>query len=92
MRTHLNQAGVGHIAAVFVIVFLGVAGFAGYKVVTMNKAASTTSTVTFSPKVPKTITSKADLAQAGKALDSTSAQVDSSLNDNSLNADLNDLL
>jgi hypothetical protein len=93
MKQRLNQAGIGHIVAVFVIVFLGVVSFAGYKVVTMNKSASNTVSSTVpAAKVPTKISTKADLVQAGKALDSSSTQVNSSMNDSSLDSDLNDML
>lgn len=90
----LNQRGVGHIAALLVVVFVAVAGFAGYKVVTMNKTSQpvAATTVAASPKVPAKITNKTDLTDASMALDSQSAQVNGSLNDNALNTDLNDML
>lgn len=93
MKSHLNQSGVGHVVAVGVVLFLLVAGFAGYKIITMNRstnapvgAAATTA------KVPAKISSKADLVQASKALDNSSSDVNSGLNDSSLDADLNDML
>jgi hypothetical protein len=93
MKAHINQNGIGHIVAVGVVLFLLVVGFAGYKVITMNKVTNTAaSTAAATGKVPNTISSKADLVQASKALDNSSTQVDSSLNDSSLDADLNDML
>lgn len=94
MKLRMNQTGFGHVAAVGIVLFLAVAGFAGYKVVTMNRnAAVTPSTQTAaSSSTPTSIHSKADLSQAGKALDSSSAQVNSSLNDGALDSDLNDML
>jgi hypothetical protein len=90
---HISQAGFGHIAAVFALLFVAVVGFAGYKVVTMNKAGSTTaSTAAVSTKAPEKISTKADLVQTSKALDSSSTSVSSGLNDSSLNSDLNDML
>jgi hypothetical protein len=90
---HLNQAGFGHMAVVFLILFVSVAGFAGYKVVSMNKTAgSSESSATASPKVPEKINTKADLNVTAKALDNSSAQLNGSLNDSSLDADLNDML
>jgi hypothetical protein len=59
----------------------------------MNKSAEvSTASVTLSPKVPATISTKADLVQANKVLDNSDTQVNSSLNDSSLDADLNDML
>jgi hypothetical protein len=42
--------------------------------------------------VPATITSKADLTKTSKALDSSSAQLNSQVNGDSLNGDITDLL
>lgn len=93
MKSRLNQFGVGHIAAVFVLVFLAVVGFAGYKVWSLNRpVADTVSSVSAKPVVPAKINSKADLGKAAKALDSSSGDVNNNLNDNSLNSDLNDML
>jgi hypothetical protein len=39
MKATINQRGIGHVVAVFAVLFLAVVGFAGYKVVTMNKSA-----------------------------------------------------
>lgn len=88
----LNQSGFGHLAVLFLLVFFAVAGFAGYKVVTMNKASNAASSVVLAPKVPAHITTKADLTATVKALDAASGQVNGSLNDNTLNGDLNDML
>jgi hypothetical protein len=91
--SNLNQKGFGHIAVLFVLVFVAVVGFAGYKVFTMNKSADTTvSSVVANPTVPSRISTKADLTATAKALDSSSSQVDSNLNDGALNSDLNDML
>jgi predicted negative regulator of RcsB-dependent stress response len=87
------QAGIGHVVLLFVIVFVAVVGFAGWKVATMNKVADTAQAAAVtSPKVPDQIKTKADLVQTSKALDDSSSQVDGSLNDSALNADLNDML
>lgn len=93
MNKHINQNGFGHIAIVFVLLFVAVAGFAGYKVLNANKADTTAvSAVAATPTAPAKISSKADLVQTSKALDASSSQVDGSLNDNSLNSSLNDML
>ena len=39
--TRFTQAGIGHVVILFVIVFVAVVGFAGWKVATMNKGAAT---------------------------------------------------
>lgn len=98
MKSHNIQAGVGHVAVVFVLVFLAVAGFAGYKVVTMNSSQKSSVATGLPTKAltnaeaPAQIKSKSDLVLTAKALDTQSSQVDSSLNDNGLNQDLNDML
>ena len=87
----LNQSGSHVLGLVLLVLALGVVGFAGYKVQQAhdNKVASQTTTTA---TVPATISNAADLNQAGQALDDSSAQVNSSLDDSSLNADLNDML
>lgn len=94
MKTaRFNQAGIGHVVVVFALVFVAVVGFAGYKVATMDKNADTVVTSSSeSAEVPDKIQSKADLGQTGKALDDADSQVDGSLDDGSLDADLNDML
>jgi hypothetical protein len=91
-KTKLNQAGFGHTVLVFVLLFVAAAGFAGYKVLSGQGTKNAASTVSTSTKFPAKISAKADLVQASKALDNSSTQVDSSLNDGGLDADLNDLL
>lgn len=92
MTKHTNQAGFGHVLAVFLVLFVAVVGFGGYKVATMNKAVGSESSVTLAPKYPKTVSTKADLQQTAKALDGSNAQVSSGLNASALDADLSDLL
>jgi uncharacterized protein HemX len=91
-RTY-NQAGFEAVAAVAVVLIAAVIGFAGYTVMNMNKSADTEQSAASSqPAVPDKIETKADLTQTGKALDTTSSQLDSSLNDGSLDSDLNAML
>lgn len=92
MKSRINHAGIAHLAAIAVVLLLGVVGFAGYKVVSMNKAADSASSVVADSSAPESITTKADLAQTEKALENTSAGLDSGLNDSALDADLNDML
>jgi hypothetical protein len=85
--TKLPQAGIGHIAIVFAVVFVAVVGFAGWQVFSSNKNASVADKAsTASAQVPDKIQTKADLVQTSKALDSSSTNVNSNLNDNALNA------
>ena len=89
-----SESGSHLIALAVGIVVVGVIGFAGYTV--YMRQAATTSTdatgTTATVKVPAKITNTASLNQAATALDQASAQVNSNLDDTSLNADLNDLL
>lgn len=90
----LNQSG-SHVVALLVgVLVIGVIGLAGYKVMQAQNDTTLQSSnpVTTSKAAPKTIKTNADLTQAAKALDSSSSQVDGSLNDNALNASLNDML
>jgi hypothetical protein len=86
----LNATG-SHIVAVAVIVLvLGVAGFGAYAVTHQDKASDTTAQTTTASS--DAINSAADLNDAANTLDNSSTQVDSNLDDSSLDADLNDLL
>ncbi len=87
----LNQTGSHILGIALLVLALGIVAFAGYTVSHRNKEVAT-ATLTSTASVPKTISNKADLNQAGTALDKSSSQLDSSLNDSSLNADMNDLL
>jgi len=89
----LNSYGSHVLALAVGILVVGVIGLAGYKVWQNSKNTSTGSSATqVSSKVPASIKNSADLTSAAKALDESSSQVNTSLDDNSLNSDLNDLL
>lgn len=91
--TRLNQTGSHLLAALVGLVVLAGIGFAGYTVMHHQPAATTSTTTTASSStVPASIKTTADLTTTEHALDNASSQVDGSLNDNSLNSDLNDLL
>jgi len=92
-NTFRNQHGFETVALVVVVLVLGVVGFAGYKV-HQNSAVDTTGTTTGSKTttVPASINSQADLAAASKSLDNASADVNSQVNGNTLDSDINDLL
>lgn len=92
MKARLNSRGIGHLALVFVLLFVAVVGFAGYKVMTKNSADSTVNSTAPTTLVPKKISNKASLTQAGKALDNSSSDVNSNLNDKALDPGLNDML
>ena len=92
MRDKLNQRGFAHLALVLLFLVLAVAAFAGYKVYQDRQdttQASKTSTAVTGAQV-KVINSKADLDSATNQLNNTS--VDSDLNPDDLNSDIDNLL
>lgn len=89
MRIRNSQAGVGHIAAVLVIVVVAVIGFAGY---TVYKAGQDKQVATDTAQTNTAIKTKADLNNAGKLLDNTATQLDNDLNTSVLDGDIDQLL
>jgi predicted negative regulator of RcsB-dependent stress response len=90
-----NQRGFETVGILFVVVILAVIGFTSYKVWSNSQAkpvASVVGVASTAASVPATITSKADLTKTSKALDSSSAQLNSQVNGDSLNGDITDLL
>jgi predicted negative regulator of RcsB-dependent stress response len=91
-----DQTGSHVIAIATLVLVLGVVGFAGYKVSQSNSKPAASSTVaqtqTKPAVVPTTISSTADLQQASSVLDQSSTQLNSGLDDSSMNADLNSML
>jgi endonuclease V-like protein UPF0215 family len=90
----LNQSGSHLLALLVGLVVIGGISFAGYTVVHHQNATSSAGTpvATSNDNAPASIKTTADLTATAHALDTASGQVDGSLNDNSLNSDLNDLL
>ena len=89
----LNQSGSHVLGFALLVLVLGVVGFAGYKVQQAhNNSDTAVQTATTTAKVPATIANTAELQQASRALDDSSAQLNSSLDDSSLNTDLNSML
>lgn len=86
----LNQSGSHVLAVLVVVAALAVVGLVGYRVQQSNKQNDVTASTT--SKVPTAISTKTDLSTTSKALDQSSAQLDSGLNDTSLDADLNSML
>lgn len=92
MKKHIsNQAGIGHVIAVLVFVFVAVIGFAGYTVVSKN-AASQPEVATVAPQTDNTIRTKADLQKVDQTLTEADAQLDTQLDDSALDADLDSVL
>lgn len=76
MQTHRNEHGFGHVLSVVLIaVVLAAIAFVGVKVVeTNNSVGNTTASLPYSSAaVPTAIKTKADLRQAQRALDTTTA-------------------
>ena len=87
----LNQSGSHLLAVALFVLALGVVGAAGYKVQQAHKTTDAVSQ-TAVKTAPATINTTADLDQTSQALDSSSAQLDSALDDTALDADLNSML
>jgi hypothetical protein len=90
--TKFDQRGVGFFATFVLLAVLVAVGLIGYKVVSNTNAKNDVAITggTSKSAVPKTIHSSADLQQASSALDATN--IDSSVNPDQLDADLNALL
>jgi hypothetical protein len=90
MKVSRNQQGIAHVLVVVLLMAVVAAvAFAGYRVVknnTDNNLSAGSGSVK-STAVPKTIKSKNDLSKADNALDNTT--IDSSVDPNQLNSDLN---
>lgn len=83
-----NQQGIGHVVALLVLVVVAAVAFAGWRVMSANNTADTaTQTASKTPPVLKT---KADVTKAANELDATA--VDSTVNPDSLDSDINSLL
>jgi len=87
----LNQSGSHVVGLVLLVLALGVVGFAGYKV-QQSHTKTTDSTTASTQTVPATITTTSDLQQASKAMDNSSSQLNTNLDDSSMDADLNSML
>ncbi len=88
-----NQAGFEAIGVIAAVLIIGAVGFTGYTVVHNNKPTiQQPTTAVIAQPAPATIKSQADLKVTSSNLDKSSAQLDSNLNDGSLDADLNSLL
>ncbi len=86
MTLRHNQNGFGAFGAILVVLVLGIIGLVGYRVTTLRSDTSKASTTTQSSRAvtPQT------LAQTSAALDATN--VDASLNTDSLGNDISALL
>lgn len=87
-----SEAGSHVLAFALAILAVALIGFAGYRVWTMQRAASTQSNATTTATVPAKITNKATLDRAASVLDQSSAELNATLDGSSLTADVNALL
>ncbi len=91
MKYSLNQRGSSQLVAILAVAVIAAVGVVGYRVVSQpSNEQSSTPVVSSSAKVPTTIKSKSDVRKADAALNSTA--IDSSVNPNQLDSDLNSLL
>jgi Tfp pilus assembly protein PilX len=92
-RFTCNQRGVAAQVVLVAFILLAVIGFAGYKVATLSHGTNDAATAANAPvDEPEKIQSKADLTSTSKALDDSSNELDSSMDDSTLDADLNSML
>jgi len=88
-----NQKGFEAVMVGVVLLFVAVVGFAGFKVMSMNKSAETASVVPATQvAAPATIKTKADLVKTDQALEASALETDKGLNSKALDADLETLL
>ena len=85
-----DQNGFGFVAILAVITLLGIVAFAGVRVMNSNQINTTTASLTRTHSVPNKILTSVDLTKANAALDAT--PIDSGVNPNQLDKDLNSLL
>lgn len=88
MKTiRLNERGVAHLVAFLVVAVILAVGFVGYRVMNASKTADDSAVSTSSPSKLKT---KADVVKAANELEATN--VDSTVNPDDLDSDINSLL
>lgn len=85
-----NQQGFGFVFLLLALVVVGVVAFAAVRVMGNNKTSSETASLTTKANVPAKIKNQADLLKASSALEQT--PVDSGVNADQLDSDLNALL
>lgn len=85
-----NQQGFGFVFLLLALVVVGVVAFAAVRVMGSNKTSDATASLTTKANVPAKIKNQADLQKASSALEQT--PVDSGVNADQLDSDLNALL
>ncbi len=88
----LNQKGIGHVVALLVLVFVAVAGFAGYTVISKNSAVEPAPASTMQQTESDEIRNQSDLEKNDRELTDSEQQLDSQLDDSELDADLDAML
>ena len=89
MNIFNNQKGSTHMIAIFGVLVIALAGFAGYRVMQAAEPSGTSDTAVTTGE-PEKIKNKADLVKAEDSLDE--APIDSSVNPSDLDQDINSLL
>jgi predicted negative regulator of RcsB-dependent stress response len=87
-----NQQGSLHLGVLLAVVVVAVVAFAGYRVWSSGQDKTTQTASTQSTGVPAEIKTKADLTQTSKALDQTGTELDATMNDATLDGDINSML
>lgn len=85
-----NQQGFGFVFLLLAVVVVGLVAFAALRVQGNSATVADSTQVSSKTKVPTKLESPADLQKASKALDET--QVDSGVNPDQLDSDLDSLL
>lgn len=88
-QLHNSQQGVGHLAAIVLVLVVAAVAVIGYRVA-QNSNTTTTSNSPAAIVVPDKIQSTADVKKADRALDNSG--IDGSVDPNTLDGDLNSLL
>lgn len=83
MMKRQNQQGFGHVLLLVLIVAVAVVGFAAYRVYSNQQADTQTKT--------EASTKQSDLTSASKDLDQAGNDLNNSLDDSALNADLDSM-
>ncbi len=87
-----SQAGSHIVAVAFGIVVVAVLAFSGYKTWQMQQPAASTSNQPAATAAPSKIQNTSDLSKAAKYLDEASTQLNTNLDSNTFDADINSML
>lgn len=90
--TRSKQSGSHVLALALVVLVVGVVAFAGYSVMQRNKTSKDATKSDTTVAAPEAITTESDLTATSQSLDDSSAGLNSSLDDSTLDSSMNDLL